>query len=87
MNALVNKYNFLNNASIERIDSSVTITIPCKIASLMTDTYGKLDTDNAGTTNFMEYSQFLSLIANYLPDSLNSPEFKAFLLSDQGMLN
>lgn len=53
----------------------------------MTDTYGKLDTDNAGTTNFMEYSQFLSLIANYLPDSLNSPEFKAFLLSDQGMLN
>ena len=86
LNALVTKFNSLHAKKLpETYDG--TVSIPCRIAGLLSDSFGKIDDDSADTTTFMEYSQFLKLVAQYLPDELNVPEFKAFLSSSDGLLN
>jgi hypothetical protein len=44
----------------------------------MTGSYGKYPSDSIGKVNVIEYSQFLPLLANYLPKSLAAKNYSDF---------
>jgi ABC-type antimicrobial peptide transport system permease subunit len=61
--------------------------VPCKAKHLSSTAHGKFPEEDAGKNNIMEYSQFLSLISDYLPGFLSSNEgFKSYLRQNPKML-
>jgi len=86
LTALVNKFNARNLTQVPEPSQGI-VTIPCKVAAVLSDGYGKISVDSAPTTTFMEYTQFLQLVARYLPTELDVPEFKAFILNNPGLLD
>ena len=80
MNAFVNTYNRNKGLNIRQVSNRDFIDLPCKVRNLMSSSNGKFPEENAGNINIIEYSQFTSLISDYLPSYLDIDEdFKAFL--------
>jgi hypothetical protein len=61
--------------------------VPCKAKILTSTANGKFPEENAGDNNLMEYSEFLPLISDYLPNFLlNNEGFKSFLRENPDMI-
>ena len=87
MNALVSRYNGLTGGNLRQIVSRDFMDVPCKAKFLTSTANGKFPEDNAGNNNLMEYSEFLPLISDYLPNFLSNNEgFKAFLRENPEMI-
>jgi hypothetical protein len=57
--------------------------MPCKVAFIGENSYGKFQKDAAPNQIVLEYSTFLNHLSQYMPRLLNNnPTFKAFLQSD-----
>lgn len=58
----------------------VVATLPCRVAHIGTQSYGKLPSDAIGDQIFMEYKHFIPYLAKYLPPgALALNQFSAFL--------
>jgi len=72
--ALVTKYNAWATATGRpAVEASVRTTrMPCKVKAIISETFGKIPSAAQGKVLFMEYAQFLTLAAQYLPAQLHS---------------
>jgi hypothetical protein len=68
---------------------SQRIDLPCRVAHVGDQTYGKFSSDVLGDMILMEYKHFLPNLADHLPPGFSlesNQDFKDFLKSDQKML-
>lgn len=68
---------------LRRQQYSMNVEMPCKVAFVGDNSYGKFQKDLASSQVVMEYSTFLAHLSEYLPKTLNdNPTFKAWIKSD-----
>ena len=78
INSIIRRYNQQHPKAQQVPQYSGSITLPCKVKFLTTGSYGKYPSDSVGKVNVIEYSQFLPLLANYLPKSLAAKNYSDF---------
>lgn len=67
--------------TIKKHDSSV-VEVPCKIAHIGNQSYGKLPKEAISDQIIMEYAPFFQLLSHYLPkELLDFPKFQTYLFS------
>lgn len=87
MNAVISRFNSVTGNKLRQMTPRDPITIPCKAKNVTSSTNGKYTQDKLGDINLMEYSQFLSLALNYLPDYLSkNAQFKSFIVENPDLL-
>lgn len=76
----------INIAQLRSDYGGLTIEMPCKVAFVGENSYGKFPRANAPEQVIMEYGSMLRHMANYLPKTLNNNEdFKQYL-KDSGVV-
>ena len=78
----------IDKNNIRRGSQEVSATIPCRVAHIGNESYGKMPNDAIGEQLFMEYEHFLPHLATYMPQGLLSENqiFRQFVSNNPSNL-
>lgn len=74
----------LDRSSIKAYGGAASVRVPCKVAHVGDQSYGKIPKEQAADQIYMEYKTIYKYISGYLPAALNSQQDFVDFLKEQG---